>query len=170
MRRARSPADLGAPSPGAAGVPRRRQPPQRRGPLGNAFRACGVDRGLDAEHQWPQAAPGNHPSPIGLSRCGLFRIRGAPGGRARVPRLGPYEVDFLWREHRLVVEADSWRHHSDRAAFEADRIRDTRLQAAGYRVLRLTHRRLRAEPAAVAASLRAVMHAGHVPSGPKRQR
>lgn len=79
-------------------------------------------------------------------------------------------MDFLWREHRLVVEADSWRHHSDRAAFEADRIRDTRLQAAGYRVLRLTHRRLRAEPAAVAASLRAVMHAGHVPSGPKRQR
>ncbi|MGZ5411542.1 MAG: endonuclease domain-containing protein [Solirubrobacterales bacterium] len=129
-----------------------------------------MDRGLDSEHQWPQAAPGNHPSPIGLTRCGLFRIRGAPGGRARVPRLGPYEVDFLWREHRLVVEADSWRHHSDRAAFEADRIRDTRLQAAGYRVLRLTHPRLRAEPAAVAASLRAVMHAGHVPSGPKRQR
>ncbi|MGZ5386585.1 MAG: endonuclease domain-containing protein [Solirubrobacterales bacterium] len=109
----------------------------------------------------PAARPTRRPRP--RARPDTQRARAAlplalPAPRLPRPevnaRLGPYEVDFLWREHRLVVEADSWRHHSDRAAFEADRIRDTRLQAAGYRVLRLTHRRLRAEPAAVAASLR----------------
>jgi len=68
-----------------------------------------------------------------------------------------FEVDFLWREQRVVAEADSWRHHGDRESFEADRAKDSALQAAGYRVVRLTHRRIEREPAAVAASLRALL-------------
>jgi very-short-patch-repair endonuclease len=32
-----------------------------------------------------------------------------------------YEVDFLWREQRLVVETDGWATHGDRRSFEADR-------------------------------------------------
>jgi very-short-patch-repair endonuclease len=60
-------------------------------------------------------------------------------------------VDFLWREQRLVVETDSWQHHSDRAAFEADRARDARLQSLGYRVLRFTWRQIRETPALLPA-------------------
>ena len=53
-----------------------------------------------------------------------------------------YEVDVAWLDHRLVVELDSHGYHGTRAAFEDDRVRDAILQAAGYRVIRITHRRL----------------------------
>ena len=52
---------------------------------------------------------------------------------------------------------DSWEFHSHRAAFEQDRARDTAMQAAGYRVIRLTHRRLEEEPAVVAGALRRML-------------
>jgi Protein of unknown function (DUF559) len=61
------------------------------------------------------------------------------------------EVDVLWAEQRLVVELDSHRYHRTAAAFERDRVRDTALQLAGYRVLRVTRRRLDSEPGAVIA-------------------
>lgn len=46
-------------------------------------------------------------------------------------RVGPYEVDFLWRDRRLIVETDGFRHHGNRAAFESDRGRDAFLQSRG---------------------------------------
>jgi very-short-patch-repair endonuclease len=67
--------------------------------------------------------------------------------------VGGVEVDFLWREQRLIVETDSWRHHGDRSAFERDRARDAHLQSLGFRVLRFTHRQLAAEQTAVIAAL-----------------
>jgi len=65
-----------------------------------------------------------------------------------------YEVDALWRDDRLVVELDSLEYHRTRAAFERDRARDTALQLAGYRVLRVTWRQLRDAPSAVAGAVR----------------
>jgi very-short-patch-repair endonuclease len=62
-------------------------------------------------------------------------------------------VDFLWPAHKLVLEVDSYDHHGDQAAFEADRARDQRLIAAGYRVTRITARQLEAEPLRVIARL-----------------
>jgi hypothetical protein len=53
-----------------------------------------------------------------------------------------HEVDALWPPARLIVELDSWGFHRHRAAFERDRARDTRLLLAGYRTIRITHRRL----------------------------
>jgi hypothetical protein len=70
-----------------------------------------------------------------------------------------HEVDALWPKHRVAVEMDSWEFHRHRAAFEQDRARDTARQAAGYKVVRLTHRRLRDESAAVASQLRALLAA-----------
>jgi Protein of unknown function (DUF559) len=70
-----------------------------------------------------------------------------------------HEVDALWPKHRVAVEMDSWEFHRHRAAFERDRARDAARQAAGYKVVRLTHRRLRDEPAAVASQLRALLAA-----------
>jgi len=51
------------------------------------------------------------------------------------------------------VEIDSYGHHSSRAAFERDRVKQTRLVAAGFTVLRLTWRRLVNEPEAAVADL-----------------
>ena len=57
-------------------------------------------------------------------------------------RVGGHEVDFLWRKEALVVEVDGFEFHSSRAAFERDRLRDAGLQAAGFRVIRVTWRQL----------------------------
>jgi very-short-patch-repair endonuclease len=75
-----------------------------------------------------------------LTRSELERIFLRLCRRHRLPqpevnaRLGPHEVDFLWRRHRVVVETDGFRHHGDRTAFEADRARDAHLQSLGFRV------------------------------------
>jgi very-short-patch-repair endonuclease len=64
-----------------------------------------------------------------------------------------HEVDFLWPTRKLVVEFDSWEFHRGRDAFEKDRRRDADLLLAGYRVLRITWRRLVEEPEAVIAQI-----------------
>jgi very-short-patch-repair endonuclease len=64
-----------------------------------------------------------------------------------------YEVDFLWREQRLIVEVDGFAFHSTRAAFERDRRRDALLQDAGFRVLRVTWGQIADEPVALAVML-----------------
>jgi len=80
----------------------------------------------------------------------LVRAAGLPAPRTNV-RIGPYEVDFFWPDHRLVVEVDGYAFHSGRAAFERDRIRDADLQNRGLRVLRVTwHQLATAVPAVVA--------------------
>jgi very-short-patch-repair endonuclease len=68
-----------------------------------------------------------------------------------------HEVDFLWPDQRLIVEVDGFAFHSTRAAFERDRIRDADLVQAGYRVIRITWRRLVTEPEAVIATLAAAL-------------
>ncbi len=70
-----------------------------------------------------------------------------------------YEADFVWRERRLIVETDGWRAHGTRHAFERDRRRDTDLVAAGWRVLRVSYKRLEREPAWVARRLAAALAA-----------
>jgi hypothetical protein len=81
---------------------------------------------------------------------------GLPQPQANVLVEG-YEVDAAWLDQRLIVELDSHGYHGTRAAFEDDRIRDATLQAAGYRVVRITHRRLEREPAEVARLLRVLL-------------
>lgn len=70
-----------------------------------------------------------------------------------------HEVDAFWPKQQLIVEADSVAFHSHQAAFERDRERDAARQVAGYRVIRLTDRRLKREPAKVADELRRLLSA-----------
>jgi very-short-patch-repair endonuclease len=88
-----------------------------------------------------------------LSLCSRHRLS-PPEVNARVDQ---YEVDFLWREQKVIVEADSWRHHGHRAAFESDRGRDARLQSLGFRVLRFTWRQVLDTPETVARPLQALL-------------
>lgn len=55
------------------------------------------------------------------------------------------------------MELDGRAFHDTASAFERDRARDRTLQAAGWRVVRITWRSLRHEPAAVAADLRRLL-------------
>jgi very-short-patch-repair endonuclease len=70
---------------------------------------------------------------------------------------GTIYPDFVWRSARLAVELDGYRAHGTRHSFEADRERDRLLQAAGWRVIRITWRQLRDHPAAIAADLRRLL-------------
>jgi hypothetical protein len=68
-----------------------------------------------------------------------------------------FEVDALWPQQHLIVELDGFAFHRHRAAFERDRARDATLLAVGYRVIRLTHRRLDQEGEVVAQELRLLL-------------
>lgn len=65
--------------------------------------------------------------------------------------------DFIWREARLIVEADSRRVHGTMTAFEKDRIRDQRLAAAGWTVIRVTWRQVTEEPERLTQTLRSLL-------------
>lgn len=69
-----------------------------------------------------------------------------------------HEVDALWPQARLVVELDSFEFHRHRAAFESDRARDADFLLAGYRTIRVTHRRLDREPDRLAVQIRALLN------------
>jgi very-short-patch-repair endonuclease len=88
--------------------------------------------------------------------------------RHRLPRpevnvkIERFEVDFLWRAERLVVEVDGWESHGTRSAFEADRSRDARLAVLGYEVLRFTWRQITDDAGQVAKTVRALLRSGAV--------
>lgn len=79
------------------------------------------------------------PTDSALERRFLALVR-----EARLPtpltqaQLGPYRVDFLWPDLRLVVETDGLRYHRTPAQQARDRRRDQALTAAGLTVLRFT--------------------------------
>jgi hypothetical protein len=66
-------------------------------------------------------------------------------------------VDFLYRRERLVIEADSARHHSSWLDSQADRRRDLALAAGGYTVIRVTWRQLVDEPEKFVAAVRGAL-------------
>jgi very-short-patch-repair endonuclease len=67
------------------------------------------------------------------------------------------EVDCAWPDQRLVVELDGHATHGPAHAFETDRARDRRLEAAGWRVIRITWRQLHDTPDEVEADLRRLL-------------
>lgn len=78
-------------------------------------------------------------------------------------QIGPWKVDFLWRDARLAVETDSFEYHRGSVAFEDDHARDLGLRRRGLTVRRFTAAQIRDHPAAVVADLREVLSA---PAGP----
>jgi very-short-patch-repair endonuclease/predicted transcriptional regulator of viral defense system len=101
-------------------------------------------------------APAEGRSPLEIRFAEFLRDHRIPAPAQNVLVLG-HEVDALWPAAKLVVELDSWEHHGHRAAFERDRARDPKLLLAGYRTIRVTHRRLDDEPEQLAAEIRALL-------------
>lgn len=75
------------------------------------------------------------------------------------------EVDFRWPDQRLVVEVDGWAYHRGRAAFVADRARDRRALAAGWRVARFAATEVLRSPGAVVVELGQLLDQRHVRVG-----
>lgn len=95
-------------------------------------------------------------SPLELRFPPFCRAHAVPLPVQNATVLG-HEVDCLWPAAKLIAELDGWQYHRHRAAFERDRVRDSRLLLAGYRVIRITHRRLGGEPEALAAEIRGLL-------------
>jgi predicted transcriptional regulator of viral defense system len=116
--------------------------------------------------EWRGAAPvarrGRLKSPLEAKILPLVARRGLPAPLANAPvRLadGWIEVDFLWPDQGLVVEADSRDFHSTIVAFERDRRRDRELLKAGYATLRITSRQAETEAAAVTDAVESLLKA-----------
>lgn len=82
----------------------------------------------------------------------LFLENGFPSPETCI-KLGRWEVDFFWREHNLVVEADSFLYHRGSVSFQEDHARDLDLRRLGYTVLRYTEEQLEDEAGRVAADV-----------------
>jgi Protein of unknown function (DUF559) len=121
-----------------------------------------IDNILETGARRRQSRPPRDPEQLaGPSRSAPFPE--PPGGKGRVQacRSGRspaadksqdecggrnIEVDLIWPQQLLVVEADGRKTHDTAAAFERDRRRHRDLFAAGYRVLRVTWTQLEDEP------------------------
>jgi very-short-patch-repair endonuclease len=63
-------------------------------------------------------------------------------------------IDFAYPEHGLAIEADGYRWHSGRHAWEADRKRMSELASRGWRVIQVTWIQLKYEREAVIDRIR----------------
>jgi len=77
-----------------------------------------------------------------------------------------YEPDFLWRDARLIIEADSRRFHDTSSAFDSDRRREQSLMREGWRVCRCTWAQVEHEPQDLIATIRTLLASGDHPDGP----
>jgi hypothetical protein len=68
-----------------------------------------------------------------------------------------YQADFLWRDSKLIVEADSRRFHDTDSAFVEDRKRQQQLELAGWRVPRCTWEEVEQEPRRLALTVKTLI-------------
>jgi hypothetical protein len=74
-------------------------------------------------------------------------------------RLGPWELDFLWSQQRLVVETDGAQYHLTPAELERDRVKDAWLQRRNLRVLRVTGFRFAHDRPGILGDICGLLHA-----------
>jgi len=72
-------------------------------------------------------------------------------------QIGPYEIDFLWPDHRVAVETDD-RTHERNSTRESDHGRDAYLQELGYRTRRFTWKKVTRHPGEVIRSVRTALY------------
>ena len=94
----------------------------------------------------------------------VFRDEGLPppqlqvwvgGGGSAIGR-----VDFLWREHRTIAEADGAVKYADPRRAREQLHRDARLREAGFEVVHFSWQGLHVAPGQVAASIRTAFRRG----------
>ena len=87
----------------------------------------------------------------------LALLHDLPRPLVNQPLLG-YEPDFLWPDHRVILEADGRATHDQLLARADDRIRQRHLEQNGYRVLRITWRQATLHPLRFRALLRGTLN------------
>ncbi len=72
-------------------------------------------------------------------------------------------VDLLWREQRVVVEADGLSKYTDVRTLRAEKLRQERLERLGYRVVRVTWDDVTRDPVGTGDRVRAALAARVTP-------
>jgi very-short-patch-repair endonuclease len=65
--------------------------------------------------------------------------------------------DYLWRERRIAIEADSERWHEQKLIREHDADKQALLEAHGWRVLRIDYQQAHRRPEQTLARIRAAL-------------
>jgi hypothetical protein len=117
-----------------------------------SYRGARLKRALDAYVPGAAGTEGE-PEAAFLELCAKH---GLPPPQTQV-EIGPYRVDFMWPELRLVVEIDDRGSHDGHIAFQEDRVRDRTLTAAGVDVLRFTRNEVSRRPTATAREVAAAV-------------
>jgi very-short-patch-repair endonuclease len=89
----------------------------------------------------------------------LVDRHGLPRPRTNV-HVHAREVDAWWPQAGLAVEADGWRDHGTRRAFQRDREKGNWLALRGVTLLRFTHDDVTRRPSQVAEQVAAALRAG----------
>ena len=89
----------------------------------------------------------------------LIREALLPQPEMNVVLLGKYKVDFLFREHNTIAEADGGGWHASQERRDRDHRRDSELRRAGYTVERFTDHELSYQPHAAVARLTRAIYA-----------
>lgn len=110
----------------------------------------------EALHQYAALAPHDTRSTLEDDFLRLIHQAHLPPPQTNVDVNG-LRVDALWPTQRVVVELDGLAYHLNRHAFQNDRDRDRKLQLAGYKVFRYTHRDLTRGRETVMRDLRALL-------------
>ena len=112
-----------------------------RGKRGGAALGAILDAGVSPSRSRSEARVSRH-----------LRAAGLRDPEVNVRVLG-HEVDFLWREEKVILEIDTYDFHADVVAFERDRARDLELENAGYQVIRATEEQVPQATPRIAAAL-----------------
>ena len=103
-----------------------------------------------------------HATPAERLLWARLRDRRLSGLKFRRQRpIGPYVVDFVCLDHLLIVELDGAPHE---LTYERDAIRDARLEASGYRVLRFPNDEVRRNLDGVCHAILNALGMGEEPS------
>lgn len=102
------------------------------------------------------------PTPLERAVADVLRDVGSAFEREHPVVVGGqvFYLDFAFPHLRVGVEADGRRWHSDAQSFEHDRQRDNALTAAGWRILRVTERQVRTDPAGIRDRVRELVVRG----------
>jgi very-short-patch-repair endonuclease len=128
-------------------------------------RGCGILRHVLDERALGAARPDGLLEPR-MAR--LMRSAGLPPARFQfgIPGTGA-RVDFAYPELRLAIEVDGFAFHGSSRAMSADRDRDVRLLAAGWRVARFMWADVVRHPARVTARLSDLLASPGPDPGPR---
>ena len=133
---------------------------RRRIPLGKLWDAHHLTpnrRGRARVTQWLRESRTEPWSPLERVAHQALRAAGVRGWVANLSvaldsDLGTAYPDIAFRSLRLAFELDGWEHHRERDAFERDRLRDARLAALSWHVVRLPGGWVLAQPRASGAA------------------